>query len=119
MINQQRNLFFSIKRHTDTLIEQTKTKEQEMLEYRLNNQMETFSFLPEINFFEEGKRLLAVSFVEATNSVFNITDENKSFSITTTSHWTFQDAEETIDELNNLLDLTSQTLDMRVTCQRV
>ena len=51
--------------------------------------MDTFSSNPSINFFEEGKWLLAVtSFgsVEATNSVLNVTDENNRSSITTPAH---------------------------------
>ena len=64
------------------MIEQTKTKPQETLEFKSNKQMQTFSFNPPINLFEESKWLLAVSFFECTNSVFNITDKNKSFSIT-------------------------------------
>ena len=64
------------------MTEQTKTKPQETLEFKLNKQMQTFSFNPPINLFEESKWLLAVSFSECTNSVFNITDKNKSFSIT-------------------------------------
>ena len=35
-------LFF--RKHADTLIEQTKTEPQEMLEFKLNKQMEMFSF---------------------------------------------------------------------------
>ena len=49
--------------------------------------METFSSNPSINLFEEDKRLLAVTSFEASNSVFNVTDENNSFSITTPAHW--------------------------------
>ena len=37
-----------IKKHTDTLIEQTKTKPQETLEFKMNEQMQTFSFNPPI-----------------------------------------------------------------------
>ena len=48
--------------------------------------MQTFSFNPPINSVEEGKWLLAVSSFEATNSVFNITNENNTFSITTPGH---------------------------------
>ena len=43
--------------------------------------MEIFPFLPTINFFEEGKMLLAVTSLEATNSVF-LTGIISSFSIT-------------------------------------
>ena len=54
-------LLLLIKNHTDTLIEQTKTKQQETLESRMNKQMQTFSFNPPINLLEEGKWLLAFS----------------------------------------------------------
>ena len=42
--------------------------------------MDTFSFNPPINLIEE-KWLLAVTFFEATNSVFNITSEIKAFQV--------------------------------------
>ena len=66
-------LLLLIKKHTDTLIEQTKTRPQETLEFKMNKQMQTFSFNPPINLVEEGKWLLGVSSLECTNSVFNIT----------------------------------------------
>ena len=92
-----------LKKHTDTLIEQTRTRPQEMLEFQMKKQMQTFSFNPPITFFEEGKWLLALTFFEATNSVFNITNEKDSFSMTIPGHWNSKSGEETIDELNKLL----------------
>ena len=103
-------LLLLIKKHTDTLIEQTKTKPQETLEFKMNKQMQTFSFNPPINLVEEGKWLLAVSSFECTNSVFNITNENNSFSIIIPGHYKTESAEETIDELNKLLELRSLEL---------
>ena len=97
-----------IKKHTDTLIEQTKTRSQETLEFRMNKQRQTFSFNPPINLLEEGRWLLAVSLFEYTNSVFNITKENNSFSIIIPGHYETESAQKTIDELNNLLELRSQ-----------
>ena len=64
-------LLLLIKKHTDKLIEQTKTKPRETPEYKMNKQMQTFSFNPPINLVEEGKWLLAISSFEATNSAFN------------------------------------------------
>ena len=96
------------KKHTDTLTEQTKTKPQETLEFKMIKQMQTFSFNPPINLFEEGKWLLAVSSFECTNSVFNKTKENNSFSIIVHGHYETESAERTIDELNKLLELRSQ-----------
>ena len=108
-------LLLLIKKHTDTLIEQTKTKPQETLEFKMTKQMQTFSFNPPINLLEEGKWLLAVSSFECTNSVFNITDENNSFSIIIPGHYETESAEKTIDELNKLLELRSQNgIDLHV-----
>ena len=101
-------LLLLIKKHTDILIEQTRTKPQETLEFRMNKQGQTFSFNPPINLLEEGKWLLAVSLFECTNSVFNITNENNSFSIIIPGHYETESAQKTIDELNNLLELRSQ-----------
>ena len=101
-------LLLLIKKHTDTLIEQTKTKPQETLEFRMNKQRQTFSFNPPINLLEEGKWLIAVSLLECTNSVFNITNENNSFSIIIPGHYETESAQKTIDELSNLLELRSQ-----------
>ena len=105
-------LLLLIKKHTDTLIEQTRTKPQETLEFKMNKQMQTFSFNPPINLVEEDKWLLAVSSFECTNSVFNITDDNNSFSIIIPAHWESEFADKIIDELNRLIKL--KTLDLHL-----
>ena len=48
-------LLLLIKKHTDTLIEQFKTKPEETLEFKINKQMQSFSFNPPINLVDEGK----------------------------------------------------------------
>ena len=103
-------LLILIKKHTDTLIEQTRTKPQETLEFKMNRQMQTFSFNPPINLFEEGKWLLGVSSFECTNSLFNITNENNSFSIIIPGHYETESDEKTIDNLNKFLELKSLEL---------
>ena len=75
--------------------------------------MQTFSFNPPINLVEEGKWLLGVSSFECTNSVYNITNENNSFSITIPGHWGTKSGEKTIDELNKLLELKSLELQVK------
>ena len=67
--------------------------------------METFSLNTPINLPEEGKWLLAVTSVEATNSVFQITDESNSFSISTPSHWNSGDGDELVGKLKEILEL--------------
>ena len=80
-------------KHFDTLIEQTKTKPQETLEFKMTRSKQTFSFNPPINLVEEDKWLLAVSLFDCTKSVFNRTDENNSFSTMTQGHWNSELAE--------------------------
>ena len=106
-------LLLLIKKHTDTIIEQTKTKPQETLEFKMNKQMQTFSFNPSINLFEEGKWLLAVSSFECTNSVFDITNKNNSFSIIIPGHYQNKTDEKIINDLNTLLELKSLELHVK------
>ena len=61
---------------------------------------------------EDCKWFFAVSSFECTNSAFNITDENNSFSVTIPGHWESKSDEKTIDEINKLLELRS--LDLHV-----
>ena len=98
-------LLLLIKKHTDTLIQQTKTKPQETLEFKMNKQMQTFSLNPPINLLEEGKWLLAVSSLECTNSVFKFTNENNSFSIITPGHYQNKSDEKMINDLHKLIEL--------------
>ena len=95
-------LLLLIRKHTDTLIDQTKTKPQETLEFKMNKQTQTSSFNPPINLNEDGKWLLGVTSLECRNSVFNITNKNNSFSIIIPSHYETESAEKTIDELNKV-----------------
>ena len=101
-------LLLLIEKHADILTEQTKTKRQETLEFKMNKQMQIFSFNPPINIYEEVKWFLGVSSYDCTNSVFNITNENNSFSIIVPGHYETESAEKTIDELNKILELKSQ-----------
>ena len=103
-------LLLLIKKHTDTLIEQTKTKPQGTPEFKRNKQMQTFSILPPINLVEEGKCLLGVTLLECTNSVFKINNKNIWFSINTPGHYQTEFAEKPIDDLKKLLELKSLEL---------
>ena len=100
-----KELLLSFKKHTDALIEQTKSKPQQSLEFKMNKEMQTFSLNPPISLVEEGKWLLAVSFFECTSSVFKITDENNSFSIIVPGHYQTEFAEKMINDLTKLLEL--------------
>ena len=71
-------------------------------------EMQNFSFPPPIKLVEE-KWLLAVTSFETANSVFILTDKNKSFSISTPGHWNSEDGKELNNKLNELLELRSET----------
>ena len=103
-------LLLLIEKHNDTLIEHTQTKPQVTLELKVNKKMQTFSFNPPRNLVDEGKWLLALSSFECTNSVFNITNENNSFSIIIQVHYETEFAEKFNIDLNKLLEPKSLEL---------
>ena len=80
-------------------------KPQETLEFKMTRQVETFPFSRPVNPFEETNWQWAVTKFEATNSLSKRTGGNKSFSIATPSYWTLKSVEETIDKLNEILEL--------------
>ena len=67
--------------------------------------MQTFSFNPPNNLVEEDEWLLAVSSFDCKNCVFNITNENNSFSIIIPCHHQTEFAEKRISDLNNSLEI--------------
>ena len=67
--------------------------------------METFSFNPLINLFEESKWLLTVIGFETTNSVLNITHEKKCFSITIEGPWSSRGNDKNISKLQKLSEM--------------
>ena len=89
-------LLLEINKHTDTLFEQTKTKPQGTLEFKLNKELEIFPFSTSINFSDEGKWVLKVTSFEATTSVFIINHKNNSFSTLTLNYWTPEGDDEVI-----------------------
>ena len=73
-------------------------------------QMQIFSFKTPINLVEEGKWLPVLSSFEWTNFVFDITNENNSFSIIKPGQYQNKSDEKSIDDLNKLLELKSLEL---------
>ena len=56
---------------------------------------------------------MAVSSFDCTSSVFNITNENNSFSIIIPGHYQTKSDEKTIDDLNKLLEIKSLELHVK------
>ena len=111
-------MLLSFKKHTDTLIQQTKTQPQVTPEVKMIKQMQTFSFIPPKNLVEEGNWLLAGTSFECTNSVFNITNEHKLFSITIPGHWNSESAEKFVEKLKKLTELDKKDLSLHIAVVR-
>ena len=80
------------------MFQETRTGPQETLVLKMNKQKQTFPFPPQINLVEEGKWLVAVTSFETTNSVFNITNKNNSFSLTIPGQWSSRGGAGTITD---------------------
>ena len=112
-------LLLLIKKHTDTLIEEIKTRPQETLDFKMNKQMQTFSFNPPIILVEQDKWLIGVTSLECTiSAVFNITNENNSFSITIPGHWDSESAKKAVEKLKGLLELDKKELSLHIAAVR-
>ena len=72
-------LLLSITKNCETLIEQTHTKPQETLEFKMTKPKETFHFKPPIQV--KGDWMTGLTDLEVYNSIFNITDENNKFEL--------------------------------------
>ena len=103
-------LILLIKKHTDTFIEHPKSRLHEAFEFKIKEQMETFSFSPPINIVEEKKALLEATSFEATGSDFNISDESNSFRIGTPGYRRIPNfsTDGITDEPKELMQLPSQ-----------
>ena len=72
--NESEDLLLSITKNCETLIEQTHTKPQETLEFKMIKPRETFQFKPPIQV--KGDWVIGLVDLELYNSIFNITEEN-------------------------------------------
>ena len=77
--NETEDLLLSITKNYDTIIEQTHTKPQETLEFKMTKPRETFHFKPPIQ--TEGDWMIGLVDLEVYNSIFNITEENNNFQL--------------------------------------
>ena len=71
--NETEDLLLSIIKNCETIIEQTHTKPQEPLEFKMTKPRETFPFKPPIQ--TEGDWIIGLVDLEVYNSIFNITEE--------------------------------------------
>ena len=72
--NDTKNLLLSITKNCETLIKQTHTKPQEVLEFKMFKSKETFHFRPPIQV--KADWMIGLVDLEVYNSIFNITEAN-------------------------------------------
>ena len=77
--NETEDLLLSITKNCETIIEQTHTKPQETLEFKMTKPGETFHFNPPIQTKEDC--VLGLVDLEVYNSIFNITEENNKYEL--------------------------------------
>ena len=77
--NKTEDLLLSITKNCETLIQQTHTKPQETLEFKMTKPRETFHFKPPIQI--KGDWMIGLTDLEIYNSIYNITEENNKFEL--------------------------------------
>ena len=77
--NETEDLLLSITKNCETLIEQTHTKPQETLEFKMIKPRETFHFKPSIQI--KGDWVIGLTDLKVYNSIFNITEKNNKFEL--------------------------------------
>ena len=76
---QTEDLLLSITKICETLVEQTHTKPQETLEFKMIKPRETFLFKTPVQV--EGSWMIGLTDLEVYNSIYNITEENNKFEL--------------------------------------
>ena len=100
--NETENLFLSITKNCETLIEQTHRKPEETLEFKMDISRETLHFSQPIQI--QGDWMIGLTNLELYNSIFNITEENNKFEIYRDTPTKFQFLE-LKDELEGILNI--------------
>ena len=77
--NKTEDLLLSITKNCETLIQQTHTKPQETLEFKMVKPRETFHFKPPIQV--KGDWMIGLVDLEVYNSIYDITEENNKFEL--------------------------------------
>ena len=77
--NETEDLLLSITKNCETLIEETRRRAEETLEFKMHKSRETFHFNPPIQV--KGDWMIGLVDLEVYNSIFNITEEINKFDL--------------------------------------
>ena len=111
--NETESLLLSITKNCETLIEQTHTKSQETLEFKMTKSKETFHFNPPIQVKEDW--MIGLTDLEKYNSISNITEENNKFELykfpnEKSGGVTYEKVRDEIERDLDIEDITAQDL---------
>ena len=117
--NETEDLLLSITKNCEKLVEQTRGKPEETLEFKMLKPRETFHFKPPIQTREDW--MLGLIDLEIYNSIFNITEENKKFMIYTDTFYefSFHELQDEVAEILNIPTITDDHLDDKATADRI
>ena len=111
--NETEDLLLSITKNCESLIEQTHTKPQETLEFKMVKPRETFHFIPPIQI--QGRWMIGLTNLEVYNSIFNITEENNKFELykfpdEKAGGVTYEKVRDEIEKDSDIEDITAEDL---------
>ena len=117
--NKTEDLLLSITKNCETLIEQTHTKPEETLEFKMTKPREIFHFTTPVEIKEDW--MLGLVDLEVYKSIFNITDENNKFELyrDTSGKFGFVELKDELEEILNISHITNEHLDDEILGPRI
>ena len=117
--NETDFLLISITKHCETLIEQTRRKPEETLEFKMNKSRQTFHWKPPFQVKKDW--MIGLTDLEVNNSIFNITEEINKFEIyrDTSNKFGFLELKNELEEIFNIPHISQEHLEDDVIGPRI
>ena len=117
--NETEDLLLSITKNCETLLEQTHTKPQETLEFKMIKPRETFHFKTPAQV--EGDWMIGLTDLEVYNSILNITKENNKFELyrDSSNKFGFIELKDELEEILNIPHITDYHLEDETIARRI
>ena len=106
--DKKESLLLSIAKSNQEIVENTLSKPQETLEFKMNKQKESFSFDISLDFPEQW--MMGVTSLEVYNTIYNITEKNNKIKLFTTEQnlKEYKFATEFIPKIKNLYETSGE-----------
>ena len=117
--NETEDLLKSITKNCENLVEQTRRKPEETLEFKMVKPRETFHFNPPTQVKEDW--ILGMIDLEVYNSIFNITKKNNKFELYTDTfdEFSFEELKDEVEEILNIPETTDDHLEDDILAPRI